>query len=197
MEGIDAIVYINLNKREDRRKEMEEMFSSYGLQAERVEAIEKKPGIVGCGYSHLKALKLAQSKKYKNVLILEDDFEFIVPKEELLEEIKKLKTISYDVVMLSYNIVADKPYNTFLRKVIDASTASGYLVHSRFYNNLISLYSKYIPILEKTGKHHMYANDQIWKLLQPTSNWFAFQKRLGKQRPGFSDNTEKFEDYKC
>ena len=197
MDGIDAIFYINLNKREDRRKEIEEMLSSYGFNAERIEAIEKQPGLVGCGYSHLKALKLAKSRNYKNVLILEDDFDFIVPKEEIIEEIKKLKTISYDVVMFSYNIVEDKPYNNFLRKVINASTASGYLVHSRFYNQLISLYTKYIPVLEKTGKCHMYANDQIWKMLQPTSNWFALTKRLGKQRPSYSDTTDKYEDYGC
>jgi GR25 family glycosyltransferase involved in LPS biosynthesis len=51
--------------------------------SERFEAIQKKPGIVGCGYSHLAVLKLAKERKYESVLILEDDFQFLVNKEEL------------------------------------------------------------------------------------------------------------------
>lgn len=197
MEGIDAVLYINLKKREDRRKEIEKVLENYSIRGERIEGIERTPGIVGCGYSHLKALKLARERGYRNVLILEDDFEFLVSKEDLLEEIRKLKSLSYDVVMISYNIQKQSPFNEFLVKVEEASTASGYIVHSRFYNTLIRFFEKYIPLGERTKKYHMYANDQIWKLLQPNTKWYAFRKRLGKQRASFSDTTERFEDYQC
>jgi glycosyl transferase family 25 len=197
MEGIQGVFYLNLPKREDRRKEIEKVLEMYSIRGERVEAIERTPGIVGCGYSHLKALKLAKERLYTNVLILEDDFEFIVSKEEVLEEIRKLKSIKYDVVMISYNIQRKAPLNDFLMKVEEASTASGYIVHSRFYDTLIRFFEKYIPLGEKTKKYHMYANDQIWKLLQPNTRWYAFTKRLGKQRASFSDTTEAFEDYQC
>jgi glycosyl transferase family 25 len=197
MEGIDAVFYINLDKRADRRQEIESVLKEYTIRGERIQAIEKSPGIVGCGYSHLKALKLAKERGYTNVLILEDDFEFIVPLDTVKEEIRKLQTIKYDVVMISYNLLRHKDFNPFLYKVEEASTASGYIVHRRFYDKLIRLYEKYIPILERTHKWNLYANDQIWKLLQSTSAWYAFKTRIGRQRESFSDNTGKVENYGC
>jgi glycosyl transferase family 25 len=81
--NIDKIFYINLEKRKDRREEIEKELDTFGLNYERFEAIETPGfGILGCGISHLSVLKLAKERKYKNILILEDDFTFIVSKEE-------------------------------------------------------------------------------------------------------------------
>ena len=85
-ENIDKIFYINLDKRTDRREEIEQELSNYELNAERYAGIyTPHSGIVGCGYSHLNVLKLAKERGYKNVLILEDDFQFVVSKEEFEE----------------------------------------------------------------------------------------------------------------
>jgi glycosyl transferase family 25 len=40
---------------------------------ERVEAVERKPGYIGCTLSHMKCLELALERGYDWVLILEDD----------------------------------------------------------------------------------------------------------------------------
>ena len=34
---------------------------------------------------------------------------------------------------------------------------------------------------------HNHINDQYWKSLQPCSNWYYSLKRVGKQRPSFSN----------
>jgi hypothetical protein len=80
---------------------------------------------------------------------------------------------------------------------MEAQTASAYLVHSRMYERLINLYEYAMPQLEQTGHHWIYANDQIWKSLQQTSEWFATKVRVGIQRPSYSDTGEKFTENGC
>ena len=58
----------------------------------------------------------------------------------------------------------------------------------------IDLYEKNLPLLETTGKHWIYANDQIWKEIQAPYTWYGFIKRLGRQRASFSDNSLEFMD---
>ena len=58
-ENIDKIIYINLNKRTDRRIQIEAELNDYDLKYERFEAIETPGfGILGCGLSHLQVLHL-------------------------------------------------------------------------------------------------------------------------------------------
>jgi glycosyl transferase family 25 len=197
---IGKIIYINLEHRKDRKDQIEKELEIMSLKqnSELFEAIHKKPGIVGCGYSHLAVLKLAKERNYENVLILEDDFQFLVNKEELELELSRFfETIKeFDVCMLAYNVNEwqDTEFS-FLKKGINVQTASAYIVHKRFYDSLIALYEEAIPTLERTGIHWVYANDQIWKKLQPDNAWYCFSRRLGRQRGSYSDNSECFQDY--
>ena len=191
--NIEKIIYINLDKRTDRREEIENELKKYELEAERYSAIyTPHSGIVGCGYSHLNTLKLAKERGYKNVLILEDDFEFVVSKEEFEESLNKLfdSKIPFDVCMLSYIVQRGQPIQeySFVGKVLDGQTASGYIVNQHYYDTLIALYEWAIPLLDSTNEHWNYANDMVWKRLQPKDNWIYFLNRIGKQRDGYSDN---------
>ena len=200
---ISKIFYINLDTREDRKQEIETELTNYNLieNAERIEAIPTPgQGILGCTMSHLKALKLAKDRNYKNILILEDDFQFIINQQEFENQLTTLfeHGPEFDVCMISFNIQQAIPTEyPFLQKVVEAQTASGYIVNARFYDQLINLYEWAIPLLEQTTEHWNYANDQCWKRLQPTSNWYAFSTRCGKQRPGYSDNSGQFEQHDC
>lgn len=202
-ENIDRIFYINLDKRTDRREQIEQELKAYNLydNAERIQAIHTpEQGILGCTMSHLATLKLAKERNYNQVLILEDDFYFIIPKEELEEELNRFfsMNIPYHVCMISYKINKSVPTEyDFLNKVIDGQTCSGYIVHHSFYDKLINIFEEAIPPLRETNQHWIYANDQIWKRLQPESNWYALTKRCGRQRDGFSDNSNKYEIYDC
>jgi len=203
MENIDKIVYINLEKREDRRKEIENELYNYNLDGERFEGIYEKPprGILGCLKSHLSVLKMAKEKDYKNVLIVEDDFYF-VEEENLVKKNMKLlfkKKPEFDVCFLSYHLhegVVDRD-DPFLTKVIFSTTASGYIVNNHYYGVLIDLYEDAVVKLENTMEHWNYANDQVWKELQRKDNWYCFTKRLGKQRDGFSDNSNTEVEMEC
>ena len=192
-----GVFVINLDRRVDRMDEIEAELARVELPFERFPAIERKPGILGCGLSHLAVLKEARRRKLKNVLILEDDFMFLVSKEEFWRMITLFfeSGEKYDVLMLSYNEQHVKGHTPALWKILEAQTASGYIVNASMYDRLIGLYEEAMPLLESTGKHWIYANDQIWKKLQPWVNWFAFRVRVGRQRPSYSDNSEAFMDH--
>jgi glycosyl transferase family 25 len=193
-EYIDKIIYINLNRRTDRREQIEKDLNDYELEYERFEAIETPGfGTHGCGLSHLNVLKRAKEQGYKNVLILEDDFHFLVSKDEFntnLRSFFELK-IDYDVCFLSYNLLRfDVLNNNIVNKVLEAQTASGYIVNNKYYEKLINLYEYAMPLLESTRMHWIYSNDQIWKQYQEKDNWYYFISRIGAQRDGYSDNAE-------
>jgi len=198
---IDKVIYINLDHRIDRKNEIESELNNFNIPYERFSAICNKGfGIVGCTKSHLEVIKIAKANKYKNILIFEDDFKFIVSREEFEKNIELLfENIQFDVCMLSYNLIKYEEVDgiSFLIKALEVQTASGYIVNETMYDKLINLYEYAIPLLESTQKHWIYANDQIWKRLQPTSNWYCFKTRLGLQRPSYSDNGESWCDLKC
>jgi GR25 family glycosyltransferase involved in LPS biosynthesis len=195
-EYLGGTFYINLAKRVDRRLLMEKELDILGLSGERFEGIIGSPGIVGCGYSHLAVLKEARDRGLPNVLIFEDDFELLVSPEVFWSQIKGFfdSGLQYDVLMLSYNVEKSTPVNDLVFKVEAATTASAYIVNSYFYDTLIELYEMALPLLQSTGKHWIWANDQVWKRLQPEARWYGFCLRLGRQRGSYSDNSLEYMD---
>lgn len=202
---IEHIFYINLDKRTDRKEEFMREMEKMDWNAERFSGFYYKPpkGIVGCTKSHLEVLKLAKQRGYANVLICEDDLEWLEDKMVINEELGKLfKTnVEFDVCFLAYNNqTIDHEYSPkydFLVKTLYCTTASCYLVNNHYYDKLIELYEVALPVLDRTMQHWIYANDQVWKTLQENDKWFCFSKRLGKQRDGFSDNANEVVSYKC
>jgi glycosyl transferase family 25 len=197
---IDKVIYINLDKRTDRRIEFETQAELYGISYERFSAISHSFGIVGCTMSHLQVYKLAKKQGYRNILVFEDDFEFLVSPAEFETEIVQLfeSNIEFDVCMLAYNLIAsDTCQSSHLLRVFEAQTASAYIVKIHYYDVLIQLYDSVIPLLESTRKHWLYANDQAWKVLQGMNCWYCTKTRIGKQRDGFSDNAQEYVSYQC
>jgi glycosyl transferase family 25 len=200
---LDAIVYINLDKRPDRRAEMEQQLAVYGLSAERFVASETPGfGILGCGRSHCAVLKLAKERGYKNVLILEDDFEIEVSPAEFEAALSRLflEQPVFDVCMLAYNMRSSEPLEgggDLVGRVVFAQTASAYIVQAHYYDDLIRLYEWAMPLLEATMQHWVYANDIVWRGSQASGRWLYFLRRLGRQRAGFSDNAGQYMDHNC
>lgn len=197
--NIDKIFYINLEKRKDRREEIEKELNTFGLKYERFEAIETPGfGCLGCELSHLSVLKMAKERGYKNILILEDDFTFLITKEEFEKLITMFfhEKIDYNICMISYNLLkkTDTEYD-FLWKSLDVQTSSGYIINSNYFDVLIDLFEKTVPLLNSTKEHWLYSLDQIWKPLQKKDKWYCFKTRIGKQRPSWSDNSNSFTDY--
>lgn len=189
--------YINLDSRSDRKEQFEQECKKMNLKVERFPAIKHEKGSIGCGESHLIVLKNARDLKLELVTIFEDDFQFLINRKEYDEILSNLPS-DYDVVMLSYNMIHCEPFNEMFGKVIEVQTTSGYIVHSRFYDKLISNWEYALSLLkENPHTYAQYELDQYWKKLQPSSNWYYSLKRVGFQRPSFSDLERRNVDYKC
>ena len=140
-----------------------------------------------------KGVRIAKERNYENILILEDDFTFLISKEEFekkLTDFFNLK-LDYDVCFLAYSLERHEPLeNNVVNKIIQSSSASAYIVNKKYYDVLIELYQNAMPLLKQTRAHWVYANDQVWCDLQKKDNWYYFITRIGKQREGYSDNSE-------
>jgi hypothetical protein len=196
---MQGVFYINLDRRTDRRAEIEGELARIGIEAERFPGIPTTPGIIGCGKCHSGVLKEAKARGYKNVLVLEDDFMLLIDPAEFWPLMGQAmnEAPDYDVIMLGYNMKHSEPFSETLVKVLEAQAGSAYLVNEKFYDALISTWDAGTEKLIQTGRHWEYACDQIWKKLQPTANWYAFRTRIGKQRPSITDNSEtpRWADY--
>lgn len=189
---IDKVFYINLEDRTDRKLEIETELYNYGiLDYERFNAIKHDTiGLVGCAKSHVEVLKLAKERGYKRILIFEDDFQFTISKEEFYNCMQQIENLEFDVCMLSYHLYqyTELPETPYLRKVIEAETASGYIINNHYYDKLINQFNLGIPLLEQTNYHWLFANDVVWKDLQKIDTWYCFKPKVGIQRANtFSD----------
>jgi hypothetical protein len=193
------VVYINLDRRVDRRDAIEKQCAAVGIAAhvQRLPATDcGEKGYIGCSISHLGALKLAQAQGWAHVLVLEDDFEFLVDGDGLCSRLNEGLSVPYDVLMLSYvgELQPSTEGKTWV-PVRDVQTASGYVVHHGFLDTLIANMEEGLRLLLKSDDTTQHAVDMWWKSLQTKTKWFACVPRMGRQTPSFSDNLGQFVDY--
>ena len=210
MEKIDKIYYINLEERKDRREhilgEIKKM--EFELKkVKRLDAIKHKQGGIGCGLSHIKVLEDAIENNYKNIIILEDDFKFLVEREEFEEYLKFLFNYDFDynTCMLTRYIVEHKKLNDKISEVIYGKTVSGIIVNNKFFEDLKENFQESVNEMMKgcmdnphgySGNNN-FAIDENWKKLQGIGKkFYTFNKPLGTQIPSYSNIVNQVVDYK-
>lgn len=192
-DNIDQILYINLEHRKDRKQEIEKQLKIFpSNKVHRFNAILDKrvDGHVGCGLSHIAVLEIAIKKKWKNVLIVEDD---MVWKD--LSQFKLFDTLCknlYDVIVFggTFPIYNDKTY-----KLNKCQTTTCYLVNNHYFEKLLNCFKITVENLIKTKKPPMYAIDVAWASLQKNDNWYLIYPPLSIQGPGFSDICKSYVNY--
>jgi hypothetical protein len=140
----EEIYCINLDERTDRWKHAQKEFEKAGIKdrVKRFSAIRDEDGRVGIIKSNLAIVKLAKEKGFKNVLVFEDDVEFIVdnPQEVLKNSLEKIGNLDWTLFYLGANThdklikinknlillknsfavhsmaYSEKSYNTFIKK---------------------------------------------------------------------------------
>jgi GR25 family glycosyltransferase involved in LPS biosynthesis len=143
----DEIYCINLDERTDRWEHAQEEFRKAGIldRVIRFSAIRDVDGRLGVIKSNLAIIKIAKEKKLKNVLIFEDDVQFIVdnPQDVLAKTIQQIGNIKWHLFYLGANthqkLTKFKP-NLILLK-------NAFAVHSMAYNEL--MYDIFINKYEK------------------------------------------------
>ena len=208
MSHIDVIFYINLESREDRKEhflyEITKLTSDM-TKVIRIDAIKDNLGILGCVYSHIKAIEeFEKHPEWNTCIIFEDDFTFNNDDREINNNYltQFLNEFSeWDMLTLSYNpneFVFQPTHHDKYIKVLRTQTTSGYCLNKKFSSVLKNNFMESSALLKAKGrKCHEYSLDIYWQKLQPTSNWFAVRPALGYQYSNFSDIENSVTDYKC
>ena len=191
------IWYINLDYREDRRKQIEQELNNAGyIENEhytRVSGIHHVQGAIGCAKSHIECLKLALNEKVDYAIIMEDDFvwkedtKFVKQKIEMI-----MNKYEFDVFLLVASISGFQAQrmdqrNKFIHKVITAQAATGYIITKKYIPKLIENFENAVRILEQTGLKPLGAIDVTWKQLQAQDKWLMYIPGFAKQSASFSD----------
>ena len=61
---------INLDERNDRWEQIQNSFKQYNIHLERISAIRDPVGWKGCGYSHMKVIKMAKEQNLQSKQII-------------------------------------------------------------------------------------------------------------------------------
>ena len=170
MDNIDKIYYINLDYRTDRKEQFEHQIITHFANSilepriERFPAIKHEQGLLGCSISHLEVIKKARQTDAKYIIVFEDDFEFLVSRETFLSNLNQLFQqvetggLNFKVVMLAYNANnrVEIENNYLLDSTTDVQTCSGYLVNSKYFDELIACWEEGIKMYQETGRDWIY-----------------------------------------
>lgn len=192
------IIYINLDKREDRNKEMICELEGFSKNYIRLSATDHENGALGCTKSHIRSIQLAIEKKFKHVLIFEDDFSFVQDKQKVYDDIVRFirKQKEWDVILLTFNREKREEFDDTFDRVTESQTSSAYLVNRKYYEKLLRHFENGYLLLEETNNKSKFAFDIYWKSLQKVDNWYALKIAAGIQRKSMSDVQNRVVDYK-
>ena len=193
MELFKHTLFINLDHRQDRLEHATEEFKKMNINAERVDAIKKDVGAIGCTMSHIKCLEIAKKRDYDYVFICEDDIHFKNP-ELLKQNLEKFNTntnINWDVLIIGGNNA--RPYQIveeYCSRVFYCRTTTGYIVKKHMYDTLLDNFKESVDKLiadsskESIKKH---AVDMYWQRLQYQYFWYMITPPTVTQYTSYSD----------
>lgn len=169
MNTIDAILYINLDHREDRKIAIENELLKIGFNPtiiHRIPAVYNKScGHLGCGQSHIQALELSIQKRWKRVIIIEDDFHFNMNTYDFNTWIEEADTISWDVLLLAKGHTQLQEIKTTdrLRRVDYCTTTPGYIIQDHYYETLRDKFIESVQAMNKQLEEHIEFYTGSWK----------------------------------
>jgi glycosyl transferase, family 25 len=205
---IDAICYINLEHRLDRKehclKEISKIDPTFS-KTHRIDAIyNKENGALGCTASHIKTLKMfLENDSWKTMLILEDDYTFISnDPNEINGPINHLFNSArmYDIFLLCQSAESFQALPSsfnYINRVLSSQTTSAYIVNKAYAKLLLYTFTVAYDNMSRHGFKVEWCVDQCWKLLMLNDNWYTLCHRIGYQYDNYSDIEKKEVAYGC
>uniref|UniRef100_A0A6C0KQC1 Glycosyltransferase n=1 Tax=viral metagenome TaxID=1070528 RepID=A0A6C0KQC1_9ZZZZ len=208
IDKIDAILYINLEHRIDRKEhclnEIKKIDPTL-QKTHRMDAVySKENGAMGCSLSHIKAIQyFLEHPAWKTCLILEDDFTFLSNDSIKINNLlinTYMNIPDFDVLLLAVGNTDLKIINTtfpHIKKVISSQTASGYVFTREYASILLVNYMNGVNDMKQNGRMHSNCLDQYWKCLMPLANWYTIYPRIAYQYGNYSDIERRHVSYEC
>lgn len=189
------ILYINLDHRVDRKERIQRQLEGMGT-VERFPAIRNARGMLGCVLSHIQCLKLAKERGWAQVMIVEDDMVWNMPKHDVLQRLQSIESLEFSVAVLGpifCTLTANAVNDYFVTNTL-CQTTTAYICRQAYYDTLIASWEESVQYLVATGNEPVFALDQYWKRLQDRSWLFAYPV-ICKQTPDYSDIERKDVNY--
>lgn len=210
-EYFDKVICINLAKRTDRWEEMQEQFKKHNLTVMRFDAVDGNPmewkddhfkfkkssfsGAMGCLASHLNVYTLAKTNGWKNVLIIEDDCDFIDNLNKMFD--KSIKTLPIDWDMLYFGGVHEtrggkytpEKFNQYFVKAKRIITTTCYAVNHTCYDKILN------TILKDKPAFLCPIDTYLGAYIQSDLNTYAYHPPIAWQRASHSDIQNAHRDY--
>jgi len=204
-------LYINLDSRPDRNESALNEFAKMGITAQRVSAVDTTdllpkdepgyPGMLGCGLSHIKCLKIARDNNWDYVFICEDDVGFTNPdllKSSLQKFLDNPECPNWDVLLIGCNLFPSNPPNIKLNdysiRVRRAFSTVSYIVKKRYYNTFIQNLENSTESLKRTNDL-TYALDVAWLKLQKEDTFIMIIPPTVIQNKSYSDISKQEVDH--
>jgi len=208
----DKIICINLDRRSDRWKEIQVQFKKAGLSVQRFSAVDGNPrgyahvkddptgersinaiknnsfgGVAGCIASHTDIWKMAKKNKWKNVLIIEDDCDFVHELQQQFTE--RINEVPQDWDLLYFGGVHETRGGKFNPRKLSKHvvtcermiTTTCYAIKDTSYDLALDI------VFEQHPWFHTAIDGYLAAYIQPKCKAFAFHPPLAWQRSSFSD----------
>lgn len=186
----DRIFCINLDHRKDRWERSLQEFRKAGIEnrVERFPAIfiQDNPAY-GNHLSHAECLKMAKESSCSNVLIFEDDIEWLDDPYHIIYPLYDLKQTSWDMFYLGVN--TELPHQQIaphLSKLEMAYSTHAYAVKSNLFDDLIDI---------NVDKNTLHNDVSYSKRIIPYHNCYASIPLLAGQYEGYSDIQKEYVKY--
>ena len=195
----DKIIYINLEHRKDRKKELLSELKKLNVDKKKIKRIPAHyytfNGHIGCVLSHIDALEYALKNEFEKVLILEDDATFIDNVEFINSYIQFFfHTVKdWDVFLLGGKIYKrEKTKYPYIYRVTNSICAHAYLINKTYIPTLLKEFKRAFNGLEKIHyffdkKNNTFALDRAWAKLQKKDRWYMGKIVIASQRNSYSD----------
>jgi GR25 family glycosyltransferase involved in LPS biosynthesis len=202
MDKIDKFIYINLDKREDRKKHILSELKKFNIPDEKIirfSAVEHLKGQIGCGFSHIGVMEMFKESGDKIWCILEDDNVFTKNLEETNVYINEfLSNSSYDVFLGCTASLKAKNIrgSEKLIRAIKSKMTSFYIMRSNVTDAMIASHKQSIRSYGQNFYKKGIPIDVMWfnlmKIFVFVTSYF---NPLGSQLVGYSDIMHKNKDY--
>ena len=197
--GIDAVLYINLEHRRDRKEGVLEELAKAGVPEDRIHRVDAVRNVdygnLGCSESHTKALaEILAHPEWKYVAVLEDDFVFRDAATVWCELGDALLTETPDVLLLGHNPIDfqfERTSRPSVVRVLGTSHRTGYVIAASYVPTLKANFEKATAAMKTNKTEARFHGDIVWKELQAKDKWLSVEPALGIQRDGYSDCEKK------
>ena len=191
---IDAVLYVNLKHRTDRKKSILSVFERWGVPKDKIRRIDAirtpEAGEVGCALSMARSLDTAWKEGWERVLIFQDDFlsaHSASITTRLLSAFLRRGPDDWDGALLAWG-TGGAEYTSwdFLLRTTGAKTMSGFFAHRRIFTTLRDRCLLSADRLKAhrgvSGNYARHAADVMWNKLMETGRWYLFLPKLGYVR---------------